>query len=173
MMAEHEPGRDGRAVVDVQLLSPKDWRVVRDTRLAALRDTPQAFLPKRPPEPTWTEDQWRHSCATSQWAVAQVDGSVVGLAQLTQGGIGPHLESVWTHPDYRRHGIASELVRRLVELERAQGSWTVFVWVIAPNPAAFKLYESLGFEPTHERHLLENLGIVEERLQFSGETRKE
>jgi ribosomal protein S18 acetylase RimI-like enzyme len=172
-MAEHDPGRDGRVLVDVRLLSPEDWRVVRDARLAALQDTPQSFLPKRPPETTWTEDLWRHSCATSQWAVAQVDENVVGLAQLTRGGLGPHLESVWTHPDYRRHGIASELVRRLVELERARGSWTVFVWVIVPNPAAFKLYESLGFEPTYERNLLEDFGYVEERLRFSGEIRKE
>lgn len=167
-MGEHNPGRDGRAVVDVRLLSPKDWRVARDTRLAALRDTPHLFLPKRPPESTWTEDLWRSSCVTSQWAVAQVGRSVVGLAQLTRSGMGPHLESIWTHPDYRRRGIASQLVRQLVELARARGSRTVFVWVIVPNPAAFKLYESLGFEPTHERHLLEDLGYVEERLRFSG-----
>lgn len=167
-MAEHNLGDDGRGLVDVRLLSPEDWRLARAARLTALRDAPGSFLPERPHESSWTEDRWRHSCVTGQWAVAQAGDTTLGLARLARRGVGPHLESIWTHPDHRRRGIASVLIRQLISLERARGTQTIFVWVIVPNPAAFHLYASLGFEPTHERHLLDGLDRVEERLRFNG-----
>jgi GNAT superfamily N-acetyltransferase len=170
-MAEQDLDGNRRGLVDVRVLSPEEWQLARATRLAALQDAPQAFLPTRPPESSWTEDRWRRSCITSLWVVAQASGGIVGLARLTRGGTGPHVESVWTHPEHRRQGIASVLVRRLVNVERARGSGDVFVWVIRPNPAAFRLYASLGFEPTHERQRLDGLNRVEERLRLSGPLR--
>jgi ribosomal protein S18 acetylase RimI-like enzyme len=168
-MAGQNPGGDDRRLVDVRLLVPEDWQLARAGRLAALRDAPQFFLPRQPPESSWTEDRWRHSCVTGQWAVARTGDTIVGLAQLTRGGIGPHVESVWTHPDCRRRGIASTLVRRLVRLERARGARDVYVWVIVPNPAAMQLYLALEFRPTGERQLLTRLGRYEERLRLSGD----
>jgi len=170
-MADRDPGDDGRGPVDVRLLSPEEWHLARDARLAALRDAPESFLLTQPHESSWTEQRWRRSCVTGLWAVAQVGRSIVGLARLTDEGMGPHVESVWTHPRYRRRGVASALVRLLVNAEHARGLADVFVWVIHPNPAAFRLYRSLGFEPTDERQPLDGLGRVEERLRLSGAIR--
>jgi GNAT superfamily N-acetyltransferase len=166
-MAGQNPVGDDRRVVDVRLLTAEDWHLARAARLAALRDAPQYFLPKQPPELSWTQERWRRSCVAGKWAVARAGDTIVGLAQLTPGGIGPHVESVWTHPDHRRRGIASALVSRLVELERNRGSRDVYVWVIEPNPAAMQLYLALGFRPTGERQLLPGLGRYEERLRLS------
>jgi ribosomal protein S18 acetylase RimI-like enzyme len=167
-MAERNP-REGRGLVDVRLLSADEWRVARDARLAALRDAPGSFLTAGPSEWSWTDGHWRRSCATSQWVVAQAGDTVVGLARLTNGGIGPHVESVWTHPEHRRRGIASALVRRLVQAARELGPGDVFVWVIQPNSAAVGLYTSLGFEPTDERQPLGGLDRVEERFRLGGD----
>ncbi len=169
-MAEQDPG-EGRGLVDVRLLSADEWQVARDARLAALRDAPGSFLTAGLSEWSWTEDQWRRSCSTSQWVVAQAGDDVAGLARLTNGGAGPHVESVWTHPEHRRRGIASALVRRLVRAARELGSRDVFVWVIQPNPEAERLYVSLGFEPTGERQQLDGLGRVEERLRLTAPVR--
>jgi ribosomal protein S18 acetylase RimI-like enzyme len=172
-MAAENPDGDDRRLVDIRLLGEDDWALARAARLAALRDAPQFFLPRQPAEESWTDGHWRRSCTTGMWAVARTGDTIVGLAQLTRGGIGPHLESVWTHPDHRRRGIASNLVRRLVERERDRGSGDVYVWVIVPNPAAVALYVALGFRPTGERQLLGGLGRYEERLRLSGELREQ
>lgn len=167
-MADRGFGGDSRGLVEVRLLSPEDWRLVRDARLAALRDAPQALLPKRPHESVWTEEHWRESWATGLWAVARIGGSTVGLARLTREKTGPHVESVWTHAGHRRRGIASALVRELVRAARKEGHHDVYVWVIHPNPAALGLYVSLGFEPTYERQLIDGTDRVEERLRLTG-----
>jgi ribosomal protein S18 acetylase RimI-like enzyme len=155
-------GSDGSA--EFLLLSPEDWRLARDARLAALRDSPTSFLPTQPPEPSWSADQWRHSCETGLWAVARARGTVVGLARLTYEKDGPHLGSVWTHPRHRLNGIAAGLISML--MSKVDGD-EIFVWVIRPNRAAIRLYESLGFVRTDEVHRLDGIGRDEERLRFS------
>jgi ribosomal protein S18 acetylase RimI-like enzyme len=168
-MAERDPAGDDRAPVDVRLLSPDEWHLARETRLAALREAPESLLPRRPHESLWTEERWRRSWETGLWAVAQAGATIIGLARLTREHAAPHVESVWTHPQHRRRGVASALVRELVAVERAaRGAVEVFVWVIHPNPAAFQLYTTLGFEPTDERQTLDGLGRIEERLRLSG-----
>jgi ribosomal protein S18 acetylase RimI-like enzyme len=159
--ADPADGSDDSA--EFLLLSPKDWSLARKARLAALRESPETFLPRRPHESSWKSRRWRRSCRTGRWAVARADGMTVGLARLTDERDGLHLGSVWTHPGYRRRGIASGLVRRL--LDHAAGN-DVFVWVIRPNEAAFRFYESLKFERTNEVHALDGIGRVEERLRF-------
>jgi ribosomal protein S18 acetylase RimI-like enzyme len=152
-----------------RLLTPDEWRVAREARLAALRDSPTLLLARQPPETVWTEDYWRRSCASGQWAVAQVRRRTVGLARLSPEGTDAYVESVWTDPRYRRCGVASALVKRLVSTSRGNGSGDIFVWVVHPNPAALRLYVSLGFEPTGDEQVLAELGRIEQRLRFNGE----
>jgi ribosomal protein S18 acetylase RimI-like enzyme len=170
-MAEADPNGDRRGPADVRLPSVNEWRVVRDARLAALQDAPGLLLPTQPHESSWSEARWRLSWQNGAWAVAHDDGHVVGLARLTRGDIGVHVESVWTHPRHRRRGIASALVRELVAKEREGGPSEVFVWVVPPNPAAVGLYTKLGFVPTDDRQWLAGLGRMEERLRLSGDVR--
>ncbi|WP_305782383.1 GNAT family N-acetyltransferase [Symbioplanes lichenis] len=152
---------------DLRLLRPAGWRLARAARLAALRDAPQHFLPARPHESSWGAGRWRRSCETGRWAVARSAGAVAGLARLTDNPDGLHIESVWTRPDRRRRGIASALVRLLVDSEPGRD---ILVWVIQPNAAALRLYLSLGFEPTFERQVLDGRGRIEERLRLSGKS---
>jgi GNAT superfamily N-acetyltransferase len=160
---DEDPADSSNGSTEFLLLSPKDWRLARDARLAALRDSPESFLPTKPHESSWKSRRWRRSCRIGRWAVARAGGTTVGLARLTQEKDGPHLGSVWTHPRHRRKGIASGLVRLL--LNQVKGG-DVFVWVIAPNKAAYQLYESLNFERTNEVQRLEEIGRKEERLRF-------
>jgi GNAT superfamily N-acetyltransferase len=164
----------------VRLLSPDEWRVAREIRLAALRDAPEALLPRQPHESDWDEDRWRRSWENGLWAVAAdaagaganggaggAGAGVFGVARLAREEAGPYVESVWTRPEHRRRGVARALVRELVNLEREHAAGDVFVWVIRPNPAALRLYTSLGFESTDTVQVLET-GQEEERLRLSG-----
>ncbi|MGA5298876.1 GNAT family N-acetyltransferase [Nucisporomicrobium flavum] len=145
----------GDDATDFRFLLAEDWRIAREARLAALRDSPEWFLPSEPHESSWSDERWRSSCTTGVWAVAEAGGVIVGLARLTDAPDGPHVGSVWSHPRHRRRKIASTLVQLLVD--EVPGS-DVFVWVIQPNPAAQELYESLGFKRTDETQQIDGVG---------------
>ena len=55
------------------------------------------------------------------------------------------LEMVWTHPDYRRIGIAKCLLQHTLADFRAVGGMAMYL--CTTNPSAFALYASEGFQP--------------------------
>jgi GNAT superfamily N-acetyltransferase len=58
--------------------------------------------------------------------------------------------NVFTEPEHRRRGIARAVVSAMVEWCRAQGFHSVR---LAASDAGRPLYQSLGFNPTHEMKL--------------------
>jgi len=74
--------------------------------------------------------------------VAEQDGTVVGFATWAEAGGTVDLEDLFVDPDYRRRGIASELVRRIAEVLRARGVQRLEV---TANPHAMEFYRSAGF----------------------------
>jgi len=59
--------------------------------------------------------------------------------------------NMYTEPEYRRKGLAKAIVEAMVSWCCAQG----FGWVsLHATDAGRHLYETLGFEPTNEMHLL-------------------
>lgn len=87
----------------------------------------------------------RRSFEQSQHVAIARDGDrVVGMARLLSDGVcNAYLLDVWTLSGYRRRGIASELVRRLVDAVPGQH-------VGLQTEEAQMLYASLGFEPQPE-----------------------
>ena len=85
------------------------------------------------------------SFAQSQHVAFARDGHrVVGMARLLSDGVcNAYLLDVWTATPYRRQGIASALVRRLLEEVPGQ-----HVGLQTDNGQPF--YEALGFEPQPE-----------------------
>ena len=78
--------------------------------------------------------------------VALNEIAVVGAASLTTLGpvrpeIGPWVGGLWTHPDHRRQGVASALVRRCAAEAGRQG----FAVVYAATSSAPELFERLGW----------------------------
>jgi ribosomal protein S18 acetylase RimI-like enzyme len=72
------------------------------------------------------------------------DGRVVGMARLLSDGVcNAYLLDVWTASAYRRHGIASSMVRMLMEQVPGQ-----HVGLQTDDAQAF--YASLGFGPQPE-----------------------
>jgi ribosomal protein S18 acetylase RimI-like enzyme len=74
--------------------------------------------------------------------VAEQDGTVVGFATWAEADGTTDLEDLFVDPDYRRRGIASELVRRIAEVLRARGVQRLEV---TANPHAMEFYRSAGF----------------------------
>jgi ribosomal protein S18 acetylase RimI-like enzyme len=90
-------------------------------------------------------DALRRSFERSQHVAIARDGDrVVGMARLLSDGVcNAYVVDVWTHSAYRRRGIATEMMRRLVEAVPGQH-------VGLQTDSAQALYRGLGFRPQPE-----------------------
>lgn len=87
----------------------------------------------------------------SFWLVAVEDDKVAGYigSQTVMGET--DMMNVAVHPDFRRRGIAQELIQSLVEVLKARQSHCLTLEVRASNTPAIKLYEKLGFSQVGKR----------------------
>lgn len=77
-------------------------------------------------------------------AIARDGERVVGTARLLSDGVSnAYLVDVWTMTSYRRRGVATEMIRRLLDEVPGQH-------VGLQTDGAQDLYRSLGFEPQPE-----------------------
>ena len=77
-------------------------------------------------------------------AIARDGDRVVGMARLLSDGVcNAYVVDVWTHSAYRRRGIASEMMRRLIDAVPGQH-------IGLQTDDAQALYRSLGFRPQPE-----------------------
>ena len=90
-------------------------------------------------------DALRRAFEQSQHVAFARDGErVVGMARLLSDGVcNAYLVDVWTAPAYRRRGIASAMLRHLVEQVPGQ-----HIGLQTDDAQAF--YASLGFKPQPE-----------------------
>ena len=142
------------AVLDIKLLGPEEWHVLRTIRLRALRDSPDVFLSSHEAEAGWGEMQWRHLLASATWVVAVESGAAIGIAGVIDRIDGRHIESIWVARSHRRRGIFRALLHALVDRERANGGHDLVLWVVEDNDDARQAYRRLGFVPTGERQRL-------------------
>jgi mycothiol synthase len=76
--------------------------------------------------------------------VAEDDGEVVGYAHLSRHGPGWGLEAV-VHPKHRHGPISDELIRRALDVVKAEGGGHVHYWVFRPDESRERLAQELGF----------------------------
>jgi GNAT superfamily N-acetyltransferase len=161
----------------VRAALPEDWERIRDVRLAALRDAPDAFSSTL--EGSEGQPQWRWE----GWATGEGWGATVAtFVEEPRPGAGftalataaafkddprvVHLFAMWVAPEARRSGIGRELVERVVSWAAESGAAEVFLRVTEGNDVAARLYRACGFvldaedrEPLREGSALEILGM--------------
>jgi ribosomal protein S18 acetylase RimI-like enzyme len=144
-------------ILNLQELTPVDWLLLRSIRLAALRDSPQAFAARREHEELWTEEDWRETLRSSTWLIARAGLEVVGLTRC----IGDerrswlyHLEAIWVRPTHRRQGVFRALLTDLIERAHRVPVTELRLWVLAENLQAQQVYSRLGFQMTGESGLV-------------------
>lgn len=76
---------------------------------------------------------------------AEEGGAVLGYALLRVRGRQAHLESLAVDPDARRMGLGRALLRAAEDACVARGALHVRLEIREDNPAAYALYESLGY----------------------------
>jgi ribosomal protein S18 acetylase RimI-like enzyme len=163
-----------RPAAEIRRLLPDDWAAVREARLDALAQAPDAFASTLEREQAFDEPEWRRRLAGTAWfgawaAGARAAGVPAGLAGVVAAfpETGPqapvtehatpgtwHLVAMWVSPAHRGQGIAEQLVAAVCDLARTQGADRVALWVADANPRARAVYRRLGFRLSGERGIL-------------------
>ena len=81
----------------------------------------------------------------SYWVVAVCDDEVVGYIGSQSSIDESDVMNIAVHPDWRRQGIAEQLIEHLISQLKNRGSQALMLEVRASNAPAIALYEKLGF----------------------------
>ncbi len=146
-------------MVVVRAATLEDWRVLRDIRLDALRDAPDAFLSTYAEHAASAEADWRRMIsreATFFAYLPEVNGTEPqGLVGGFQGKPGTvELVSLWVRPKARGLGVGEALVAAVIDWAEARNATSVHLWLMERNRRAWVLYQRCGFSPTGERQPL-------------------
>jgi ribosomal protein S18 acetylase RimI-like enzyme len=157
---------------EIRLLTPDDWVELRNIRLAALQESPEAFLSTYQQEVVYDSDRWRTEFDRGNWYIGICAGAPVSLLGVICGTRMPvhecYLEYLWVSPEYRRSGIAFGMLTAVLARLRAAAVEITFVWVIDGNEPARHLYERIGFVSSNHRQPLNSRpGRTEEKLMLT------
>ncbi|HEY7659349.1 MAG TPA: GNAT family N-acetyltransferase [Actinomycetota bacterium] len=148
-------------VVEVRAVVAGEWERVRDLRLRALADAPDAFgstleLERDHDESAWIAWVQGWEGARNRFLVAETAESWLGMAVGSReaGEVDAHLYGMWVEPAWRRRGVGRALVDGVVEWARADGVRALVLGVTEGNDGAADLYSACGFVDTGERHPL-------------------
>jgi GNAT superfamily N-acetyltransferase len=157
-LREPRAGGEGDRVIEVRAVTPAQWRILRDLRLAALKEAPYAFASTFEREAAWGESRWREGASSAAWFTAWRDGRAVGLAAGRRRDDHPpderHVISMWVEPAARGTGVAEALIHAVAGWAARQGACGLTLWVADSNPRAAAFYRRLGFAPTGARQPL-------------------
>lgn len=159
-----------------KLLTPGDWNVLRTIRLAALQESPSAFLAEYGKEEAFDDRRWRDEFERGNWFVGIMEKepdddpiSVLGITrELTTPPYECYLEYLWVAPGDRCRGVAFEMVNQVLQRLRRSGVRTVFLWILDGNDRAIRLYKRLGFVSCDVRQPLpDRPQVYEELMRFN------
>lgn len=144
----------------VEVLTENDWRRLKAIRLTALNADPTTFLASHQAEEAFAEQRWRQEFSRGEWNVMVAKKRLrrcryVGLVGVTRLPDSPsqecYLEYLWVPQRFRRRGVASMLLRTVLDRLRESGVHTVWLYILDGNTPAMRLYRRFGFKSTDER----------------------
>jgi predicted GNAT family acetyltransferase len=135
-------------MTELRRLEPDDWEVLRDVRLRALADSPDAFGSTLEREQPFPEKEWRRRLVRPVFVVLDGDRPVAMAGAFTDGGR-VQVWGMWTDPEHRGRGHARALLDALLGDAVANGT-PVGLHVNTANPVARAVYEKYGFVATGE-----------------------
>jgi GNAT superfamily N-acetyltransferase len=134
----------------VRRASGDQLRVVRETRLLALRQEPARFGTASAAEPPLSE--WLAKSSEHDWFVAWRQDRVVGIAALFFDDTGPdgapQLGAMWVEKEHRRSGVGRAIESAAARRVVSRRFDAIGLWVVEGNGLATRTYESYGYAVT-------------------------
>lgn len=154
----------------IRTLGDDDWADYKKARLAALHESPEAFVATAADEEQMAEAEWQERMRRSIRLLAEHEDSPVGVASVATGagedGTQADLFGLWVTPPSRGTGVATELVRAAANAAREQGMTHLSYWVGTDNGRAVAFASGFGFRPTDDRRPTRLQGEDTEEVQM-------
>ena len=145
-----------------------DEAALREVRLQALRDAPEAFGSTLERELARTGDDWRRWITPGATFIlfesATARGLVAGSRREEDAAV-VELMAMWVDPALRGSGAADALVSALVAWAAAEGAREVRLRVVKRNDRARRLYERHAFKTIGPEIIRPRDGVVEIEMQ--------
>jgi GNAT superfamily N-acetyltransferase len=144
--------------MEIRPARPSDASLLRELRLRSLRDSPDSFGPtfeQAAAEPAEYWNRWADGAeGRFHVFIAFEREAPVGMVSgnVREAGIGG-FGALWVAPEARGTGLGRRLAETVCARLEQLGCWRITLSVTDGNPAE-RLYESLGFVRTGERHAL-------------------
>ena len=155
-------------MIEISMLHPDDWQVIRSVRLRSLRDAPGAFTSSYRREAAFDEMTWRHRATTCQWFVAKDGRAAVGIAGGIDGWSDDprdrELVGMWVAAPHRGQGAARLLLDAVGAWARSEGAITLRLGVREGNAAARTAYLHMGLISTGEQ--MTAVGVDDESIEI-------
>ena len=137
----------------IRRITPDDWRILRELRLASLLDAPEAFGQSHTNALEMAESEWRQIARSSAagdgriWLIATDGAADVGLVQARRRAPADCMVfSMWVAPGARRRGVGALLIESVVEWAHTWGAQRLVLWVFGANEGAHQFYDRIGFQ---------------------------
>jgi len=125
-----------------------DERVLRDLRLQALAESPDAFGSSYEREFSRTAADWQRWLSPGVTFILEAPDGPCGLVAGVHDPTRPdvvHLMAMWVHPKLRGTGAAATLVDAVAAWAATERARTVQLAVVETNRQARRFYERMGF----------------------------
>jgi ribosomal protein S18 acetylase RimI-like enzyme len=138
----------------IDSIEARSWTVLRDLRLAALKESPEWFAGNYAEESKKDQQAWVELVEHDSWFALYDNESPIGVMAIssrdTGRGTDCWLYSCWISPEYRGQGLLRLMIEKLDEQSRAHG-WKVQGLGVWPhNLIAIEAYQQMGFEKSGE-----------------------
>ena len=131
-------------------MTANDWQLWKNFRLDALKNAPESFGSSYEEEINWSDLDFQTSLAKSDILGVFVDNSLISCAGFysLKSAKTKHRGVIWgmyTRPEYRGQGIASALIKKVINHARSRVT-QLHLTCVTSNPGAIALYQKYGFK---------------------------
>ncbi|RUR20358.1 GNAT family N-acetyltransferase [Legionella sp. km535] len=135
--------------MNIRATEESDWLILKETRLAALRDTPTAFGVSYQTAITDSDEQWKERASAKThpkfWLAFKGDQTIGMIGAGVDQSDRYNLIAMWVEPKSRGLGVAEYLVNTVKFDSIKKGFKQIFLDVSLKNLRAYRFYEKHGF----------------------------
>jgi ribosomal protein S18 acetylase RimI-like enzyme len=137
----------------VRVLTEYDWGVYRTLRLAALQESPEAFVDSYAEEVGCSKKWWRSRMRRASRLLAEYGGVPRGIAScaIDDDPAIAEVFGLWVDPATRQVGVAWSLMEAATHLATTQSRNYLYYWVGTENIRAIAFASNFGFRPSPDR----------------------
>ena len=126
-------------MISVTRIQTKQWQILKEVRLRALKEAPYAFGTTYAEGLERTEKDWQDMAREH--------------ATLPEKAYFMALTAMWVAPEVRGKGVGERIIQAVITWAQAGGATMLEASVSEDNPAR-TFYQKLGFQETDEREPL-------------------